>query len=163
VRCGAIPLSIAAPAIQLDAKIEVLETVNGDMQDPTTPDKAAWYKETALLGEGGSNNTVMAGHLNYWGVPEGVFFAIDKLQTGDTITVTGDDGTVYTYVVDWVKQVDATTAPGDDIVGATPHPSLTLMTCGGPWNSSTSEYTERTVVRAHLVSTGPAPAGTPAS
>ncbi|MGB3329574.1 MAG: class F sortase, partial [Thermomicrobiales bacterium] len=161
VRCGAVPVSIAATAIGLDAKVEILETVNGDMQDPTTPNQAAWYKETAKLGGGG--NTVMAGHLNYWGVPEGVFFALDQLKAGDTIAVTGNDGTVYTYVVDWVKQVDATVAPGDDIVGATAQPSLTLMTCGGPWNSAVSEYTQRTVVRAHLISTGPAPVGTPAS
>ncbi|HWK79818.1 MAG TPA: class F sortase, partial [Thermomicrobiales bacterium] len=158
-RCGAVPVSIAATAIGLDAKVEILETVNGAMQDPTTPDQAAWYKETAKLGASG--NTVMAGHLNYWGVPEGVFFAIDQLKAGDTIAITGNDGTVYTYVVDWVKQVDATVAPGADIVGETAQPSLTLLTCGGPWNSQVSEYTERTVVRAHLVSTGPAPEATP--
>ncbi|MGC4189968.1 MAG: sortase [Thermomicrobiales bacterium] len=161
VRCGAVPVSIAATAIGLSAKVEILETVNGDMEDPTTPDQAAWYKETAKLG--GAGNTVMAGHLNYWGVPEGVFFAIDQLKAGDSIVVTGNDGTVYTYVVDWVKQVDATVAPGDDIVGETAQPSLTLMTCGGPWNSDVSEYTERTVVRAHLVGTGPAPEATPES
>lgn len=158
-RCGAVPVSIAATAIGLDAKVEILETVNGAMQDPTTPDQAAWYKETAKLGASG--NTVMAGHLNYWGVPEGVFFALDQLKAGDTIAITGNDGTVYTYVVDWVKQVDATVAPGADIVGETAQPSLTLLTCGGPWNSQVSEYIERTVVRAHLVNTGPAPEATP--
>lgn len=161
VRCGAVPVSIASTAIGLDAKVEILETVNGQMQDPTTPDQAAWYKETAKLG--GAGNTVLAGHLNYWGVPEGVFFAIDQLRAGDTIAITGNDGTVYTYVVDWVKQVDATAAPGADIVGETAQPSLTLMTCGGPWNAEVSEYTERTVVRAHLASTGPAPEATPES
>lgn len=151
--CGVVPRSIKATAIKVDATIEVRETVDGVMQDPSAPDVVSWYKESALLGAPG--NTVMAGHLNYWGVPEGVFFHLAEFKTGDIIEITGEDDNVYRYKVEWVKQVDATQPPTAEILGETDVPSLTLLTCGGPWNADASEYTERTVVRAVLVSAGP--------
>ncbi|MGI8484762.1 MAG: sortase domain-containing protein [Thermomicrobiales bacterium] len=152
VSCGAVPVSVEIPAINVDAKVEVLETVNGEMQQPTGPDDVAWYKETPKLGAPG--NIVMAGHLNYWGVPEGVFFNLATLQPGDRISITGADGDVVVYQVEWVKQADATKPPEADVLAETATPSLTLITCGGPWNAATSLYTERTVVRAVVVDPG---------
>lgn len=146
---GAVPVSIEIETIAVDAEIEVLETVNGTMQAPTDEKVVSWYKETARLGEDG--NVVLAGHLNYWGVPQAVFFAIDTLQEGDIVTVTGDDGAVYRYEVQWVQQLDAFASP-DEAVAPTDEASLTLITCGGEWNAAASEYDHRTVVRAVLVS-----------
>lgn len=143
---GAVPMHIVIEAANVDAEIEVLETVAGVMEAPSGADDVAWYKETARLGEPG--NIVMAGHLNYWGVPEGVFFSLNTLQEGDTIEVTGDDGEVVTYTVQWVRQEDSTQPPSDDVLDATGVESLTLITCGGEWDASISEYNERTVARA---------------
>ncbi|MGH2550601.1 MAG: class F sortase, partial [Thermomicrobiales bacterium] len=99
----------------------------------------------ARLGEDG--NVVLAGHLNYWGIPQAVFFAIDTLQEGDVISVTGEDGELYQYEVQWVQQLDAFASP-DEAVAPTDEESLTLITCGGEWNAAASEYDHRTVVRA---------------
>jgi LPXTG-site transpeptidase (sortase) family protein len=142
---GAVPASIVVETIDVDAEIEILETVNGTMQAPSDENIVSWYKETARLGEDG--NVVLAGHLNYWGVPQAVFFAIDTLQEGDVISVTGEDGEVYEYEVQWVQQLDAFASP-DEAVAPTGEESLTLITCGGEWNAAASEYDHRTVVRA---------------
>ncbi len=142
---GAVPASIVIETIDVDAEIEILETVNGTMQAPSDENIVSWYKETARLGENG--NVVLAGHLNYWGVPEAVFFAIDTLQEGDIISVTGEDGEVYQYEVQWVQQLDAFASP-DEAIAPTDEESLTLITCGGEWNAAASEYDHRTVVRA---------------
>lgn len=80
-----------------DAAVETLEIIDGVMQQPTAPIHVAWYKETGRLGE--PNNVVIAGHLNRWNVPEGVFFRLQDLQEGDRVEVTGDDGRVYVYEV----------------------------------------------------------------
>ncbi len=149
ISCGSVPVSIRIDAITVDATVEVLETVNGEMQQPTGPSDVAWYKETPKLGAPG--NIVMAGHLNYWGVPEGVFFNLATLRSGDRIELTGDSGKVFVYQVESVSQADATLPPAEGVLGVTTEPSLTLITCGGPWNAETSLYTERTVVRAVLV------------
>src|SRR5262249_59054021 len=142
------PVSLRIASVGIDAKTETLEIVDGGLQDPTTADEVAWYKDTAKLGEAG--NVVMAGHLNYWGIPEGVFFHLADVKKGDIVEVTGENGVVYRYKVQWVKQVDVAGADVAKLVGKTKKPSLTLITCGGQWDGSAQEYNQRTVLRALL-------------
>ena len=143
---GEVPKHIKIEAIGVDADIEIQEIVAGEMQDPTGPTLVTWYKETTRLGERG--NGVYAGHLNYWGVPEGVFFAIKQLQPGDEIVFTGENDEEFIYAVAWVEN-----QPGQDdhdpaVLGLTEKESITLITCGGEWDTTIAEYNERTAVRA---------------
>ncbi len=146
---GELPVAIKIPKAQVDAEVETIEIVDGVMQNPTGPWVVSWYKETAKLGEVG--NTVMAGHLDYWDVGPSVFYHIGDLAKGDKISITGNDGDLFTYEVDWVKLYDATNAPIQTIVGPTKNESLTLITCGGPFDYQNGVYLQRMVVRAHLV------------
>jgi hypothetical protein len=129
---GVNPVSIEINDIGINAQVETIEIVNGVMQDPTGPWVVSWYKETAKLGEIG--NTVMAGHLDYWDVGPAVFYNVGQLKKDEKIQVQGDDGKTYVYDVDWVKLYDANNAPIQDIVGPTETESLTLITCGGPFD-----------------------------
>ncbi|MGN6482824.1 MAG: sortase domain-containing protein, partial [Thermomicrobiales bacterium] len=142
---GQVPASIAIPAIQVQATFEIKEIVGGELQEPTDENVVTWYKNTNRLGETG--NIVVAGHLNYWGVPEAVFFKLNTLKQGDLITVTGADGGTYTYAVTSVQSVPIADGPAA-WVAPTDKETLTLMTCGGEWDSSISEYDSRTVVTA---------------
>ena len=146
---GEQPVEVRIGAVKVVAKTETLETVDGAMQDPTTADRIAWYKDSSRLGIDG--NVVLAGHLNYWGVPEGVFYHLAEVEVGDDIVITGDKGGLYYYRVTWVEQVDASSAEIDDVVGPTDENSVTLITCGGTWNAKVQEYSQRTVVRAELL------------
>jgi sortase (surface protein transpeptidase) len=148
-RTGVIPVSISIAKADVDASIEIIEIVDGVMQDPTGPWVVSWYKETARLGELG--NSVMAGHVDYWDVGPAVFWNIRDLVSSDKIDVTGEDGKIYTYAVDWVESFVNSTAPIQDIVGPTPRPALTLITCGGSFDYTTGQYLERTVARATIV------------
>jgi len=148
LEAGVVPQSIQIEKAQVDAQVEIIEIVNGVMQDPTGPWVVSWYKETAKLGEVG--NSVMAGHLDYWDVGPAVFYNITKLEQGDSINVTGDDGEVYTYVVDWIRNFDNANAPIQEIVGPTEQQNLTLITCGGPFDYTNGVYLQRTVVRSTL-------------
>ena len=144
---GVTPVSISIEKIAVNAQIETVQIVNGVMQDPTGPWVVSWYKETGKLGE--IDNIVMAGHLDYWDVGPAVFYNIAQLQAGDTIEVTGDDGQLYDYTVDWVENYDANNAPIQDIIGPTETEDLTLITCGGPFDYQNGVYLQRTVVRSH--------------
>jgi len=146
---GALPERVVVDAAQVDAGVEILEIIDGVMEQPTGPELVTWYKETGRLGE--DNNVVIAGHLNYWGVPEGVFFYLDQLREGDRMEVTGDDGKMYVFEVEWVRQESNLAPPDVEVIGPTDVPSLTLITCGGEWNAGISEYDERTVARAVMV------------
>jgi sortase (surface protein transpeptidase) len=145
---GVIPVAIQIDKAQVNAQVEIIEIVNGVMQDPTGPWVVSWYKDTAKLGEIG--NIVMAGHLDYWDVGPAVFYNITKLEKDDPISVTGDDGQTYTYTVDWIRNFDDANAPIQEIVGPTDAQNLTLITCGGPFDYSTGHYLQRTVVRSTI-------------
>ena len=142
---GVGPIAIQIDKISLDAQVETIEIVDGVMQDPTGPWVVSWYKETAKLGEIG--NIVMAGHLDYWDVGAAVFYNITQLVKEDTVNITGEDGEVYSYTVDWIRNYDTANAPIQEIVGPTEEENLTLITCGGPFNYETGQYLQRTVVR----------------
>jgi LPXTG-site transpeptidase (sortase) family protein len=146
---GVTPVSIRIEKAGVDAEIEQLEIVDGKMQDPTGPWVVSWYKDRAKIGEFG--NALMAGHVDYWDVGPAVFYNIGQLGEGDRIEVTGDDQQVYVYEVEWVKNYDADNAPLDEITGDTGEESLTLITCGGPFDYETGHYLQRTIVRSHRV------------
>lgn len=148
---GVVPVAIQIPVAQVDAQVETNEIVNGVMQDPTGPWVISWYKESPKLGQVG--NILMAGHLDYWDVGPAVLYNINNLNQGDQISVTGDDGKIYTYEVDWRENFATANAPLDKIVGPTQNQSLTLITCGGPFDYANGVYLERTIVRAHRVET----------
>jgi LPXTG-site transpeptidase (sortase) family protein len=146
---GAVPVAISIPNAQVDAAVEEREIVDGVMQDPTGPWVVSWYKETPMLGAPG--NTVMAGHVDYWDVGPSVFYNVGDLKEGDLITITGDNGKIYTYKVSWVKLYNADDAPIQEIVGPTDKRALTLITCGGEFDYTNGVYLQRTVVRANYV------------
>ncbi|MDQ3525021.1 MAG: class F sortase, partial [Chloroflexota bacterium] len=143
---GAVPMRVAIGEIEVDAEIEILETIGGEMQAPTGAVDVAWYKESARLGETG--NILLAGHLNYWGVPEGVFFRLEALAEGDAVELEGDDGETYRYIVEWAENFPSDEEPPEETLGHTDNQSLTLITCGGEWSAEIAEYDHRTVVRA---------------
>ena len=88
---GAVPATLRIAAIGVEAPVEILETVGGVMQQPSDEAHVAWYKETARLGETG--NVLIAGHLNWWGVPEAVFFNRGTLAAGDAVVVLDEQET----------------------------------------------------------------------
>jgi LPXTG-site transpeptidase (sortase) family protein len=143
-----IPLRVLIPEIDVDARVEVLEIVGDTLQDPSNGEDVAWYKETALPGEDG--NAVIAGHLNWYNMPEGVFFAINQLQEGDEVLVRDSSCAEFRYVVEWVELIEVANADMHEITGPSEQALLTLITCGGTWDPSISQYRERTVVRARL-------------
>ena len=150
---GQIPVAMRIPDAGVDAEIERQQIVDGQMLDPTGPWVVSWYEGTARVGAIG--NCVAAGHVDYWEVGAAVFHDLSNLDEGSLIDVTGRGGTIYTYAVTSVRQVDIETLTleelrGPDLVGRTDYPALTLITCGGTFNGE--EYLSRDIVRAELVS-----------
>ena len=121
----------------------------GVMQAPDNAYDTAWYDFSAHPGFGG--NAVFAGHVDYIRVGPAVFWNIKDLEPGDLIKVRLEDGTEYKYAVNFKQQFDAATAPVDTIVGPTPKETVTLITCGGTFNSATHQYDKRLVVQAERV------------
>jgi len=151
------PASIQVSTAQIDAKIEVLNIVNGVMENPTGPWVVSWYRQTAELGEVG--NVVLAGHVDYWNVGPSVFYNVRTLTEGDEITLTGEDGATFTYAVqtnDTYGVQDLIGGTLAEVVSPTETAMLTMLTCGGEFDYVNGEYLSRTVVRAALKPAEPA-------
>lgn len=157
---GAAPVSIQIPDAGVDAEVERNQIVDGVMLDPSGPWVVSWYQETAQLGQ--MDNVVMSGHVDYWDVGPAVFWEVPNLPQGAQIKVAGEDGSTYTYEVEWVQDYEVsglTPESINEIVGPTDYRSLTLITCGGEFNYDAGEYLSRTVIRARLVDTQAASGG----
>ena len=139
------PVRIIIPKINVDAVLEYVGlTPEGEMEEPTESDNAAWYNSRPLPGEVGTS--VIAGHFGFKDNKPAVFDKLHKLRKGDEIYIKDSKGAVVTFVVqdlkDYVPEQDAT-----DVFGSSDGKShLNLITCKGAWNESLKSYDTRLVV-----------------
>jgi len=147
------PVEIAIPALRVKAPVMRLG-LNGDgtVQVPPLADHnlAGWYERSVTPGADGS--AIILGHVDNYAGPS-VFFNTKSLRPGDRIDVARADGIVAVFSVDGVQKVAKALFPTRDVYGNVPYPSLRLITCGGPFDAASGEYTDNIVVYAHL--TGP--------
>lgn len=147
------PTLISIEKAAVDAPIEQVDIVDGVMQNPSGPWVVSWYHDLGGLGEGG--NVVMSGHVDYWDVGPAVFWNLNQLVPGDAIQVYGEDDTVFSYAVSWMKNyvvAEMTEADFDEMLGDRGEEELTLITCAiGTFDPVTQEYRERMVLRATQV------------
>jgi LPXTG-site transpeptidase (sortase) family protein len=144
---GSAIAQLSIPSIRVGAPISVKGVdAHGVMQDPNSWNDVAYYNFTGRPGFGDGNNAVFAGHVDYIRHGPAVFWDLNKLKKGDEVHIKLQDGTDYTYYVTQMAVYPADDAPVEDIIGGTPHESVTLITCNGVF--SAGEYNNRLVVRA---------------
>lgn len=162
-RASAIPV---APAIQqpaeetpppvrvtyprLDADLEVVPTgvaEDGQMQIPDDAATAAWYRfGMAPADEEGT--TVIAAHAGSESTPEGPLYALREARAGDLIEVGDAEGTLHTYRVSTVEQLNKDELDLTPYFERTGAPRLVLVTCGGQWLPERGSYADNVIVVA---------------
>jgi hypothetical protein len=120
---------------------------DGDFEVPSMrrPHEAGWFEPGPTPGEFGP--AVLLGHVDTARGPA-VFFAVERLEEGDAIEVTREDGIVVVYEVAAVESFPKGRLPYEEVFGVGPEPGLRLITCGGVFDRGTGDYTENTVVFA---------------
>ncbi len=139
---------LAIPSIGVNAAIEnVGLTSAGNMATPKKLADVGWYKYGTAPGDVGS--AVLAGHVeNSLGFP-GVFHELAKVQVGDDVYVTAEDGTRLHFVVTNVADYAVSDAPTDKIFNDTSGKRiLNLITCRKTIIGGKAHYDNRTVVTA---------------
>jgi len=139
-----VPSRIVVPALQINAPIVPVGTEpDGSMGTPKTATDVAWWQGMPV----GKGNALFAGHSDWNGSP-GSFQALGDLKPGDNVIVTGQ-GRSLTFRVTWVQLlsggIDAT-----QILGPQGAPVVTLITCGGVFDTSIRHHLSRYVVRGVL-------------
>jgi LPXTG-site transpeptidase (sortase) family protein len=134
------------PSVDIDTDVTeggVIVNKQGQLEWQTVPFIAVQYRETALVGARG--NAVISGHVVT--ISEGnVFRNLYKVNIGDQVSVQTATAH-FTYTVDDVKLVPPTSI---EVMEQTKTPTLTLITCGGAFDTKTRSFSDRQIVVAHL-------------
>ncbi|MGZ6005248.1 MAG: class F sortase [Candidatus Saccharimonadales bacterium] len=122
----------------------------GQIAVPDNLYDTGWYIDSAKPGQAGA--MFIYGHISSWQA-NGIFYDLNKLQSGDIVTVERGDGRKFNYKVVKTKIYPADKVNMSEVLTAAEpdKPGLSLMTCAGKVKPGTSEFTERLVVFASLV------------
>ncbi len=124
---------------------------DGVMGNPVGAYDAVWYDFSYFPGlggyPGGGGDSVIAGHVDYYGVGPAVFFQLRNVVEGDVIDYYRGDGQLVRYSVSWISDV----SPQDNwgsLVSSGRSDVLTLVTSNGSFDYNVGAYSHRRVVRA---------------
>lgn len=144
------PMYLVISKLLVNAPVEAVGVNDkGEMANPSSLQKLAWYKDGAKPGQQGS--VVLAGHT---GSPSeiGVLQGVDKLKTGDSLEVRETGGKNSKYEVYKVDTYAVGDVPLPEVFAKKDGSYLNLVSCVGKWNATTNSYDQRLVVYTKLVS-----------
>jgi len=146
-----VPETISIPKINVHADVEsVGMDSQGRMDVPKNGEDTAWYSPGYKPGMRGS--AVIDGHLDLVTGAPAVFWNLQELTPGDTISVTDNNGSKYTFAVDHLEKYPYNTFPMKEVFADSKTPMLNLITCNGVWDQASRNYSDRLVVYSKLVS-----------
>ncbi|MFC4069919.1 class F sortase [Actinoplanes subglobosus] len=143
------PARLRIPAVGLDAVVEAVgvDTGTGEFAVPADVDRVGWYR----FGPGynaSAGSIVIAGHVDAADQGKGAFFRLGELESGDEVTLVGPGGRERTFEVTARKRYRKTAVPLDEYFARDGVVRLTLITCGGPFDTRTRHYRDNVVVTA---------------
>ncbi|MCC6179929.1 MAG: class F sortase [Chloroflexi bacterium] len=121
----------------------IIENDKGEAEWETVPFVAVHYRETARVGARG--NAVISGHVVTISMGN-VFRDLYKLDYNDVVKVRTEEG-LFTYLVDELKLVRPDQI---EVMQPTKDAVLTLITCGGEFDTRTRTFSHRLIVTAKL-------------
>jgi hypothetical protein len=118
----------------------------GDGIGVPPPGRAGWYDGGPRPGDPG--RSVLIGHVDDFAGRLASFGRIADVKDGARIKVTDARGRVHGYQVVGRAQTRKSAFPASDVYGASKHPVLVLITCGGPWLGRARGYRDNILVYA---------------
>jgi hypothetical protein len=142
------PVRLRIDALGIDMPVtDVGVEPTGQMELPEDPAVAGWYRygpdATSTAG-----NVVVAAHVDSPRYPIGPLARLREVGVGTPLVVDGADGTARTYVVESLTYYEKAALPTAELFAREGAPALVLITCGGPFDSSTGHYRDNVVAIA---------------
>ena len=143
----AVPVSLSIPAINLKTRVDNVgvDRRTRQLAVPKSAESVVWYEHGPTPGEPGS--AVLAAHVDFNGVA-GAFFRLRDVGPGERIAVALSDGTTSHFEVVARRKYDRDRLPNARIFTSSGPPVLTLITCGGRFDSERGRYASNVVVFA---------------
>jgi hypothetical protein len=142
------PVKVTIPKLGITTGVMALGLLpDGSMAVPPNADIVGWF--TGAPTPGSLGPAVLAGHED-WNGKDGAFAHIGHLRAGDQIVVNRADGSVAVFAVTKVLEYQKTQFPTQAVYGPIDRAGLRLITCGGPFDSSTHHYRDNVIAFADL-------------
>lgn len=142
------PVRVRIPELAIDARVDAVGVdSDGSMTVPQPPSRLGWYEHGPAPGDA-EGSAVIAGHVDSAAHGPGAFFELGAVEPGATVVVTLSDGTDVLFEVTGRQRIDKEVLPTDDLFRRTGPGVLTLVTCGGDFDTARRSYTDNVVVVA---------------
>lgn len=151
------PARVIIPAIGVDAPVipEGTDSTGAlevpPLSGPQAHD-AGWWQGGAAPGQNGP--AVIVGHINSAAAGDLVFAHLGSLKAGASVQVVLADGVTVSFTVTALQEVSKNAFPTQQVYGATPGPTIRLITCGGTFDSSSGHYQDNLIVYGAEVPAG---------
>lgn len=143
----AVPALLRIPAIGVSARIvPVGVAADGMLGIPADPAVVGWWAGGSYPGLP-AGSTVLVGHVDSASAGPGALFHLEDLRPGALITVTAGSR-AWHYVVRAMRAYSKARLPAAVIFGQRVPARLVIVTCGGPFNSTTGHYLDNVVAYA---------------
>lgn len=140
-----LPVAVRIADLALEAPVISVGVDEDNQFAVPAADTVGWYRYSATPGSAGS--AVLAAHVDYAG-RAGAFFNLAKLELDETLEVEMADGSVLRYRVIDNQSYDKTELPAVELFRKDGDPVLTLITCGGTFDTERRSYRDNVVVTA---------------
>jgi len=144
---SAPPVRLAIPALTVTATVQSVASVDGVLTVPDDISQVGWWAGSAAPGAA-SGTVVIDGHVDSATDGLGALFHLTDLRPGDLITLTTLQGTLFTYTVTMRRTTPKFGGMPADLFTTGGPARLALITCGGPFDTTTRSYRDNVVVIA---------------
>lgn len=142
------PVRLEIPAIGVNAPVESVGVdERGEMAIPEQVDQVGWYRFGAAPGSQ-AGSVVMSGHIDSAQQGLGAFAHLGDLRAGDMVSVMDGSGRTLKYRVIGKEAFAKTSVPLPSLFSRQGTARLTLITCGGAFDSTARSYLDNIVVTA---------------
>jgi LPXTG-site transpeptidase (sortase) family protein len=143
------PILVSIRALELHSSVIPVTAYSGVMEIPEDISQIGWFVGSVSPGHD-QGSAVLVGHRDGSEGGRGAFYDIDSLDRGDFIFVTTSEGIRLKYTVIEVELLDKDSLPlvADFVFAQDGDPRLTLITCGGDYETENGGYQANVIVTA---------------
>ena len=142
----AVPTGLSIPSLGVLAPVVPVGLAEDRSMQIPGVSEAGWYLPGRAPGSP-TGSAVIAAHVDFNERP-GVFFELRGIQPGAEVVVTDAAGGTHRFVVTERSQVAKDRVPMQELFRTGGDPVLTLVTCGGAFDSGARSYSDNIIVRA---------------
>jgi Sortase domain len=142
------PARVRLRSLRIDAPVAPvgIDVAGGVLGVPLHIARTGWWRDGSRPTDG-SGAVLVAGHIDSAVAGRGAFFRLRQAKPGDRIELLTRGGATIPYRVTSIRSYPKSALP-TGVWSRKGRPRLVLVTCGGPFNSSTGHYRDNIVVTA---------------